>query len=812
MSGDYFLAPPDPELRYSDHHASAGGNPSFNIFLPSDAVPSAFDVTDGNGGRMIEDGNGNGGQDISIADFRFPTSPVDASAFADYPGAQLFAPGLPYPLMPEEAASNIAAAAAATAAQQTTDMSSMPGSSHVVHRMGQQQDSAQGIISDDNTKGHGQNHDSKDMNDIANDDDDDDSNNNGWSFHGDKNNGAMTGVIQSSSGPEPFTVEEEDQTAAAAETNTNAASPTASASINGNAATHSSDHLASPSLAQPSSSPIASSATPPAPASSSSVAGEAPAEEEGEEPEESEEDEPSPSPAENKTVQQTVGAVFNISSDITSIRQYDAIAQRPAARALVLRAAQLPEQMNLSRKSNSEAVFLQVAGAEPPRPCESCVRNYGPFTTCVTFEGRMNGACCNCWYNACGKRCEFHHANVKAARQRHDDYTKAMEAGRERPENFALPESDITQIFSTIRHAVPCPADPDDDDDDGATVTRPVYTWTEETMTNVLADHPLSSHLLRAAADVRSISRHQRYVNRLTHLVQEVFLTTSDYQAYIRTEQGRTEKRAWDQMVSRVMAAWLERVQEHFGFGAAARARAGGATTGGSKSQGRHSGRGSGNAATASRTTPSVPDNNVHTDDDYYEEESSPPPSPSPSPSPPPPPIPPVPLLARSEGQSRASKNAVSTPSGATPATGFEAKGKSVHGRKSSSGGKSNKKFSSSRAATTTSHSCSAIASLHHAADRNTQDNQQPARTRDVEASNEGVAIEEEASNVGNQYDDDKDYDGDYEDEEEYDGDEDEEEYYGHEDDEEYDADDDEEESDSDDGPEDHDDARGYLN
>ena len=35
----------------NDHASSAGGNSSFNIFLPSDAVPSAFDVTNGDGGR-----------------------------------------------------------------------------------------------------------------------------------------------------------------------------------------------------------------------------------------------------------------------------------------------------------------------------------------------------------------------------------------------------------------------------------------------------------------------------------------------------------------------------------------------------------------------------------------------------------------------------------------------------------------------------------------------------------------------------------------------------------------------------------------
>ena len=62
----------------NDHASSAGGNSSFNIFLPSDAVPSAFDVTNGDGGRMMEDGNDNDGQDISIAGLRFPTSPRSA--------------------------------------------------------------------------------------------------------------------------------------------------------------------------------------------------------------------------------------------------------------------------------------------------------------------------------------------------------------------------------------------------------------------------------------------------------------------------------------------------------------------------------------------------------------------------------------------------------------------------------------------------------------------------------------------------------------------------------------------------------------
>ncbi|KAI6361453.1 hypothetical protein MCOR25_006489 [Pyricularia grisea] len=68
-----------------------------------------------------------------------------------------------------------------------------------------------------------------------------------------------------------------------------------------------------------------------------------------------------------------------------------------------------PEQMlNLQRRSNVEALFAHIAGAEAVSPCKNCRKGHGPWHSCVVVEGQMCGACANCWFNASGARCSFH--------------------------------------------------------------------------------------------------------------------------------------------------------------------------------------------------------------------------------------------------------------------------------------------------------------------------------------------------------------------------------------------------------------------
>ncbi|KAI1453615.1 hypothetical protein F4805DRAFT_362534 [Annulohypoxylon moriforme] len=67
-----------------------------------------------------------------------------------------------------------------------------------------------------------------------------------------------------------------------------------------------------------------------------------------------------------------------------------------------------PEQrLNLSRRSNVEALFAHIAGQEVPN-CKNCKKGHGPWTVCVVIEGQMCQSCSNCWFNASGSRCSLH--------------------------------------------------------------------------------------------------------------------------------------------------------------------------------------------------------------------------------------------------------------------------------------------------------------------------------------------------------------------------------------------------------------------
>lgn len=66
------------------------------------------------------------------------------------------------------------------------------------------------------------------------------------------------------------------------------------------------------------------------------------------------------------------------------------------------------QDLNLVRRSNVEALFAQIAGAEAANPCTHCRKGQGPWTVCVVYSGQMMGSCANCWFNASGSRCSFH--------------------------------------------------------------------------------------------------------------------------------------------------------------------------------------------------------------------------------------------------------------------------------------------------------------------------------------------------------------------------------------------------------------------
>ncbi|KJR82509.1 uncharacterized protein SPSK_03124 [Sporothrix schenckii 1099-18] len=66
------------------------------------------------------------------------------------------------------------------------------------------------------------------------------------------------------------------------------------------------------------------------------------------------------------------------------------------------------QQLNLGRRSNVEALFAHISGAEVAVPCKNCHKGHGPWTACVVVDGQMCGSCANCWFNASGARCSFH--------------------------------------------------------------------------------------------------------------------------------------------------------------------------------------------------------------------------------------------------------------------------------------------------------------------------------------------------------------------------------------------------------------------
>ncbi|KAL6851075.1 hypothetical protein ACO1O0_008203 [Amphichorda felina] len=74
----------------------------------------------------------------------------------------------------------------------------------------------------------------------------------------------------------------------------------------------------------------------------------------------------------------------------------------------------LHQELNLTRRSNVEALLSQITGEEATNPCKNCHKGHGPWKTCVVKEGQLCGSCANCWFNASGSRCTFHGQYEKA--------------------------------------------------------------------------------------------------------------------------------------------------------------------------------------------------------------------------------------------------------------------------------------------------------------------------------------------------------------------------------------------------------------
>lgn len=116
---------------------------------------------------------------------------------------------------------------------------------------------------------------------------------------------------------------------------------------------------------------------------------------------------PPPAPLPKQTT-----STENVAADsgYTNLAIESALARRLAREPGVRPARQRrPEQqLNLTRRSNVEALFAHIAGEEIRPPCANCRKGHGPWTLCVVVDGQMCGSCANCWFNASGARCSFH--------------------------------------------------------------------------------------------------------------------------------------------------------------------------------------------------------------------------------------------------------------------------------------------------------------------------------------------------------------------------------------------------------------------
>ncbi|CAF3587275.1 hypothetical protein SNK03_011504 [Fusarium graminearum] len=98
------------------------------------------------------------------------------------------------------------------------------------------------------------------------------------------------------------------------------------------------------------------------------------------------------------------GKKLNAKSSLAK-RLFDELAVRPASQR------NRNTKLNVSRRSNAEALLCHLTGVRVQTACKNCSRSHGPWHECVIYDGQMCGSCTNCWYNASGSRCTFHDDN-----------------------------------------------------------------------------------------------------------------------------------------------------------------------------------------------------------------------------------------------------------------------------------------------------------------------------------------------------------------------------------------------------------------
>lgn len=76
----------------------------------------------------------------------------------------------------------------------------------------------------------------------------------------------------------------------------------------------------------------------------------------------------------------------------------------PRLRCVELRPGKV---VNLSRKTDHEAVLATTRGQVETIPCKRCKNSSGPFLLCITVAGDMNEACSNCHYGSMSRNCSL---------------------------------------------------------------------------------------------------------------------------------------------------------------------------------------------------------------------------------------------------------------------------------------------------------------------------------------------------------------------------------------------------------------------
>jgi hypothetical protein len=116
-----------------------------------------------------------------------------------------------------------------------------------------------------------------------------------------------------------------------------------------------------------------------------------------------------PSPDHDKIAEVTAGQIalqiYGTGIKIDSVL-CKKLSTEPALREIKQRRPEM--DLNMSRRSNVEALLGQLTGVSVVRPCKNCNKGHGPWNECIIYDGQMCGSCTNCWFNASGSRCTFH--------------------------------------------------------------------------------------------------------------------------------------------------------------------------------------------------------------------------------------------------------------------------------------------------------------------------------------------------------------------------------------------------------------------